>query len=438
MSYAECNRSLPAADYDSSFCMYVEVLLSLNRPKSVDQLDSISPEDTLLLLKKRMKSLKDVPAEMQVELSLLWRTMVIMRYSVGIPGVLQSFYKGLLSTVAEVDSLALSNFNNGRTIHNDRGSIASNNLNVESSNVFGPARSNHHLSSITRMPTAQAIFSVPELAYLKEGSEFDGDDENDPLGVVQKLFNSSESFASTLPGSDRGAMYSVCLALAVKSGRLSLLLQAALLLISVENTTKQDDDSHPRCDLSNLVVIRDIVQYLSLGEESRGLSIIAALKAARSQQILPYSFPPYSSPFLRDKSTRILQLEHGYQIFGDITQQNQNSRSDETHSVCFNGNRSLGRSVNRVTLSFGKADHGKLGLGDSQVQIVRSMLSMLIEHCLLDKFCWNFFTIIIYQMVFSFIMLYCIMLYCIVLCCIVTPISKSCLTILSCLHRCIL
>ena len=379
MSYAESCRSQPAADYESSFCMYVEILLSFNGIRVDDQLDSISPENLLLLLKKRMKSIKDVPAEMQVELSLLWRTLVIMRYSVGIPGVLQSFYKGLLSTITEVDSLALSNFNNCRTSHDDSGSKASNNLKVDSSTVFGPVRSNRHLSSVTRMSSTQAIFPVPELAYLKEGSEFDGDDENDPLGVVQKLFNSSESFASTLPDSERGAMYSVCVALAVKSGRLSLLLQAAFLLISADNSTKQDDNLQPRCDVSSLAIVRDIVQYLSLGEESRDLSIIAALKAARSQQISPYSFFPYSSPILRDRCTSALQFDRRHEALGGSLQYIQNNRSNQTQIVSCNQTRGSGQSTNRVTLSFGKADHGKLGLGDSQVLTLHSMFYLLIN-----------------------------------------------------------
>lgn len=379
MSSTESTRFQSVSDYDTSFCMYAGMLQSLNSSTIGAQSDSISPENLLLLMKNRTKSIRYIPAELQIELSLLWRTLGILRYSVGTHGVMQSFYEGLLGTITEVDSLALSNFNNSSASHEDSGCKPEGGLKSGYSMKFQPTCSSVRLSSASGRPSPQIILPVPELAYLKEGSEFDGDDENDPLGVVQKLFDSSVNFASGLPYSVRGAMYSVCVALAVKSGRLSLLLKAVSLLISEEGSAKKVDFLYSSCNALSSEIITDIVQYLSSGLESKNLSISTALKVVRLHQISSYSVLPSSVPLIRDKSDNISTLYRGCKDYSDVLQFHQNRRSVQNQSSNYNQNE--GQSTSRVTLSFGKADHGKLGLGDSQVQI----LQFLVLHQDLSK-----------------------------------------------------
>lgn len=60
------------------------------------------------------------------------------------------------------------------------------------------------------------------------------DPMHDPLGLVQKLMDSAESCLLSSPPPERGPLLSACLALAVKSGRVSLLCQAAALFLAAE------------------------------------------------------------------------------------------------------------------------------------------------------------------------------------------------------------
>ena len=82
------------------------------------------------------------------------------------------------------------------------------------------------------------ILHLPELLYLGNTKEEGGGDpsvidvKHDPLGVVQKLLDSAESCTFSTAPEERGPLLSTCLALAVKSGRLSLLAQVASVLFS--------------------------------------------------------------------------------------------------------------------------------------------------------------------------------------------------------------
>ena len=81
------------------------------------------------------------------------------------------------------------------------------------------------------------ILHLPELQYLGSAQEDGGDPsvidvKHDPLGVVQKLLDSAESCTFSTTPEERGPLLSTCLALAIKSGRLSLLAQVASVLLS--------------------------------------------------------------------------------------------------------------------------------------------------------------------------------------------------------------
>ena len=333
-TYILGSREMSTSDNVIGSKMHWGILRSIQESATMIQPNSISPETLLLLLRKRTRSARSVPAGLQMELALLWRTLGILRYSVGIPGVLQSFYKDLLATIIDVDALSLSNFNERCESTDNQRNKQGSTLSVGFDNT-----DRSETSSAGKKRSAEVLFPVPELAYLTENSEFEGDDINDPLAIVQKLFNSSESFASAVPASERSAMHSVCLALAVKSGRLSLLLQSALMLVSEEKS----DTLRPEQSISNLQILSDIVDYLMIGNDYKDLMLQVAGKNR------PQSFP--TSQYLSKL------------ISNSTDASAQNPKKYINPAVCHTHE----NSSKRITLSFGKADHGKLGLGDSQV-----------------------------------------------------------------------
>ena len=332
---SSCNLS--TLDNDSGSRMYNEIQRSLNDCTVSYQSTAITLDNFFKLFRKKTSLSKGVPAELQIELALLWRTIGIMRYSVGVPAVLTSFYVDLLRTIVDFEPLSLSNFSddksdqdngNQRNGHDDSISVG-----LVNANSLG------HVSTVAVEPSRGVIFAVPELEYLQENSEFEGDEINDPLGIVQKLFNSSESFASSVPIVEKGAMHSVCLALAVKSGRLSLLLQSALLLVSINI----ENDTVSESCLSNLQILNDIVEYLAAGYSMRA-----------ELANIPNNDGPETSIFFSNRSNMGADEPERLLRF-----RNNTIRS---YGIC--------DQTSKITLSFGKADHGKLGLGISQVKLI--------------------------------------------------------------------
>ena len=327
--------------------MYNEILGSVNDRIISYQSIAITPDSLFKLFRKKTRSSKGVPAELQIELALLWRTISILRYSVGIPGVLTSFYVDFLRTIVDVEPLSLSNFSDDNSDQDNsnqqNGHDASISMGLENANSRG------HLSKTAIMPGRGAIFAVPELEYLRENSEFDGDEVNDPLGVVQKLFNSSESFASSVPIAEKGAMHSVCLALAVKSGRLSLLLQSALLLVS----RSTENDAVSESSLSNLQILSDIVKYLTAGDSIR-----------EEMANIPRNIGPQLSIFTSNRSN--MEADELVKLPGMC------NRTMQSDHIC--------EKTSSITLSFGKVDHGKLGLGISQVKLNITLHNYVTQH----------------------------------------------------------
>lgn len=358
MTPTRSGRNLSTSDNESGSRMYYEISRSVN-DRITCQSNSITPDNLFKLRRKKAKSSKSVPAELLTELALLWRTIGILRYSVGVPGVLTSFYADLLTKIVDVEPLSLSNFSNDNIDqdyvtqqHGHDGAIS---IGLANADSLG------YISTTAIKPSKEVIFAVPELEYLQENSGFEGDEINDPLGVVQKLFNSSESFASFAPIAEKGAMHSVCLALAVKSGRLSLLLQSALLL-ALKNT---ENDSYAESSFSNLQILRDIVEYLTAGYKMK------ADLAAISSNISPKSHPSSSSSLNRlNMGTDVPENFQGRFLGNSHESMRCQECSGET---------------SRISLGFGKADHGKLGLGASQVTLSLTYLLLnLLLNLLLD------------------------------------------------------
>jgi hypothetical protein len=278
-----------------------------------------------------------------MELALLWQTLGILK-SIGNPRVLESFYEDLLCSINEIDPLSLTDFTDNGKSSFDTCNILEGKAGIQSLLLDQP------LNAVRDTSVSQQTTSVAE----NSDSEVDKGDESEE--VVQKLFNSAESLAFTLHPSDRCLMYSVCLALAVKSGRLSLLLQSAGLLFSND----KKEDSITAFKQSYLKILIEIVDFISMRNRKDEQMKIAIYK------------------------TGLLQLSHKENLSQSMSIRLQDSgikeSSDELDFISHRLSHSHQPPSNRVTLSFGKADHGKLGLGDSQVlYIMRHNVVILLS-----------------------------------------------------------
>jgi alpha-tubulin suppressor-like RCC1 family protein len=143
---------------------------------------------------------------------------------------------------------------------------------------------------------------------------------NDPLGIVDKILEFAENFSMSLPSCDRGTVLSLCLALGVKSGRLSILLQTIWSLVSDEEMLVDID----------IDLIKDITNSLKIKAE--------------------------------------LEIKNNAQTISS----NESNESIKDNSL---GNFNIKKEG--LVLSFGKADQGKLGHGDIQLN---RLVPTLIEN----------------------------------------------------------
>lgn len=289
--------------------------------------ESLSPGTDLLLLdfqeKNHTNSHDTHHVDMEMELTMLWRTLKMLRYSINIPGVLESFYKDLLLIVNQSGPLSLST------------TLSTDNITSNSN-----SSSNTYTDISKRISTAEeSTPSQVSTLNTEEASSFSNTNQN--TNIVQKLYNLSENYALVLHPSQRSTIYLVCLSIAVKSGQLSRLLQSICLLLSANVETN--------FQYTNLLIFNDIINYIKISNQNRKNNQIEQEKL----KFLQYSRTKY-------RSTYILKLLRAPCI------QFQKPLSYYNN---YNSNRGkYGNYVqNRVTLSFGKADHGKLGFGDTQV-----------------------------------------------------------------------
>ena len=143
-----------------------------------------------------------------------------------------------------------------------------------------------------------------------------------------------EHYALTSPStssSNKGLLLSVCLALAIKSGRVSLVLRTACWM---------HDNRHSIIDF-DASVLKDL-------EEAVAKSNIQSTNSCDANNGEGHSLPPV--PANRSNDAMMNEFDvHAYASFNESLQVRQTEGC--------------------IALSFGKADHGKLGHGDTQVLI---------------------------------------------------------------------
>ena len=265
---------------------------------------------------------KYMTMETQINLAFLWRNVTMLK---SFDGLLLEFFVEFVTIILRLPPLSLS--------------AVWNELN-EKSQLDGKSSDTPDESSAILYPST--ILSIPELGYLANDQDVDF---HDPFALLVKLFETVEHYALTstaTSSSNKGLLLSVCLALAIKSGRVSLLLRTACWM---------HDNRHAIIDFDT-AVLKDLEEAIA---KSLQMSIASSADDnASSSQTLSASALPV---------TEAVMDESDLQAFAS-----------------FNESLQIRRTEGCIALSFGKADHGKLGHGDTQVHRLVPTVIESLQH----------------------------------------------------------
>ncbi|KAJ1420207.1 hypothetical protein B484DRAFT_132022, partial [Ochromonadaceae sp. CCMP2298] len=173
-----------------------------------------------------------IPANLQFELALLWRSLSVIKSIEGLSEV--DFYENLIPTVKGMPKLSLSTYWEQvcREVREEG---------------KGPGVG---LASRVGVPDggSRELMDMHELDYLKHETRIDR--RHDPLQLVQQLYSAAAVAVGAVGGLvsaaySRDILLSACLVIAVKSGRASLLLHLALLLATLSEADA-NTDAHER------------------------------------------------------------------------------------------------------------------------------------------------------------------------------------------------
>lgn len=210
----------------------------------------------------------------QVEVAFLWRSLSLLQW-LNDDDVLSEYFRDLQETINTLSPLSLT-----------------------SGEHFG-----HTQGSSDINPKTDRIFPMQELRHLRYNNENTLSDR-DPFGIVLPLFEAVESYSRRRRTKEA---LELCVSLAVKSGRGSLLLRSVLLLLDHSN-------------------------------------------APHKPTLVPE--PILNPQILKDMEAYCMLMPTSYS--GNSLTPNSHRTDSETGEVY-------------ASVSFGKGDHGKLGLGDTQV-----------------------------------------------------------------------
>lgn len=259
-----------------------------------------------------------VPVNLQFELALLWRTLSIIKNIDGLSVV--DFYEKFLPTVKAMPNLSLSTYweevSNLLVAHS-----ASNPVQFKS--IVGiptletvPAQDG---SSETKK-TDNHLMRIPELDYLKHDDRIDH--KHDPLQVIQNIYGAAAAYAVDASPYNQSILFSACLAIAVKSGRASLLLHMASMISTLIANSSDPEAPYISIDLDPL---NDVVDLLS-------------------HKTLP-AVPPAGTSANKHTSEQ--------------REENEILRYEKDPLLANSGGDGVGVGRRGMILSFGKADHGE-------------------------------------------------------------------------------
>lgn len=101
------------------------------------------------------------------------------------------------------------------------------------------------------------VSSIPELDYLKHDERID--QKHDPLQLVQNIYGAAAAFTSDASPYSKSVLLSACLALAVKSGRASLMLHLSSILASFSQGSTDGEGQYISIDMDPL---KDVCEHL--------------------------------------------------------------------------------------------------------------------------------------------------------------------------------
>ena len=286
----------------------------------------------------------NIPVDFQYELALLWRTLnIIKSISIDIKenvSALTSFYSQLLVIVTNLPPLSLSAYWDNRNLKlyskNESDTFEFNNSKkpnkIATNFVSIPSNALDEIHVTTGIEDSIYDANLPELDYLKERS-FDHD--HDPVKIIQNLYDLACSLIPVASTEEREVLVSFTLMVGIKSGRVSYLLHVIWMLKSIQC---KDINFNLR------KLLKDIWNYVkpSVAEEKLHLATKEIEYRFLNFYQIDAEFFHLSTNFHQLNSMSPLNFVPRLDInIDDVHEQSKN-----------------------IILSFGKADHGKLGHGD--------------------------------------------------------------------------
>lgn len=277
---------------------------------------------------------KKLSKSLQFELALLWRTLDMIR-NIDEDAVV-AFYDSLVVSLRSVPALSLSSYWDKK--HGTHTSIVGvvrardEVAHVAKSLIVDPvddsANGDVAVVGAGHSSSENGAFAVdiklPELEYLTEDGR--AHDEHDPLGLVRNLFYTAAThLARATSAKHINTLLNSLLTIAIKSGRASLLLYICILIANAGGDAIE-------LDMNLLVELNDVIESKQDGEHSG------------------------KDEFTNEKLSSILFY----------------SSTANVSDNC--------EKVGGILLSFGKADHGKLGHGDMQLhRLIPTVVEALVD-----------------------------------------------------------
>ena len=254
----------PRADYELGSIVKqianAEHRVSMHSSLNIFQLGENADEDRQLTAPPQL-----IPLQTQSELSLLWRTLTLFE-SMDDNEMLLEFYSDFLQILIKLEPLALStkwhHIRHEALFAATTADKTATTSDWDSKDIplcvvglpSPPPPQKKQQGAIAKEVSQAAVPSstgVPvighsELTYLlqRDGDTYKEEEElvngrissvHDPLGIVHRFFSSAEYLVDTLPPEQRSIPLSVCLTLAMKSGRAGLIMKVIYMLLRDEN-----------------------------------------------------------------------------------------------------------------------------------------------------------------------------------------------------------
>ena len=271
-----------------------------------------------------------IPVNLQFELGLLLRTLDILKsIDDSLDGedsesrsCLVDFFEKMISILAKAPSLTLSAYWDEKYRPNSDIRI----------NIVGiPGQPSDKNTDSEEVYT----FDIPELEYLKETKSLEPDkvsaEKHDPLRIIQSIYDTAcGCFSSNISAADRDILLTVCLLIALKSGRASYLLHTSWIVSAL-------DDDFVSVDIE---IFKDVFSHVKECQSTlnKTLEKMRDVSSSNRKQLVELQAPA--------------------------------SKKNQTRTFVF---------------SFGKADHGKLGHGDTQLNRLVPTLVEALDHASIIK-----------------------------------------------------